>query len=402
MTRPIIPYGRQSIDEDDIRAVADVLRGDYLTTGPAVAAFEEAFAARVGAKYAVACSNGTAALHLAAMAIGLGAGDTAVVPTLTFLATANGPHYTGADVVFADADPTTALMTPETIRAALDRAGPNVRALFVVHMNGQCCDMEAIGRIARERGITLIEDACHAVGTRYKTASGAWHEIGACAHADMACFSLHPVKTLTMGEGGVVTTNDPEKYERMCRLRSHGMVREPDLYQNRDLAFAASGQPNPWYYEMPEVGYNYRATDMQCALGSSQLRKLDGFIARRKELAAAYDRHFAGRNGNFTAFGRHAYCDPALHLYVLLIDFEAVGKDRAQVMRELLDRRVGTQVHYLPVHRQPYYVSRYGAQSLPGADAYYARALSIPLFPAMTEADVAHVVESIEAVLAQN
>jgi UDP-4-amino-4,6-dideoxy-N-acetyl-beta-L-altrosamine transaminase len=398
-TLPFLPYGRQSIDEADIRAVAEVLRGEYLTTGPSVAALEEAFAARVGAKYAVVCANGTAALHLAAMAAKLEAGDTAVVPSLTFLATANAPRYTGAEISFADVDAESALTTPDMVEAALDRAPPSTKALFVVHMNGSCCDMEAIGKIARERGLVLIEDACHAVETRYRSRDGSVHKIGACTHSDMACFSLHPVKTLTMGEGGVITTNNRKFYEAMCRLRTHGMMRDPEQFSNRELGFAPDGSPNSWYYEMPEIGYNYRATDIQCALGLSQLGKLDRFAARRRELAHYYDAVFADRAGPVAAFKRPGHCDPVLHLYVLLIDFAGVGKTRNGVMHELRLKGIGTQVHYLPVHRQPYYLARYGEQTLPGSDAYYAKALSIPFYPAMRDEDVARVVRSLSEVV---
>lgn len=399
MAPGFLPYGRPAIDEEDIQAVADVLRSDYLTTGPKVAALEEAFANRVGAKHAVVCASGTAALHLASLAAGLGAGDIAVVPALTFLATANAPRYVGAEVAFADSDPQTALITPEAILAALEDAGPTVKALFVVHMNGQSCDMPAVRQLAEARGITLIEDACHAIGTRYTSNQGVHHLVGACAHSDMACFSFHPVKTCTMGEGGIVTTNDTSRYQMMCRMRSHGMVREPQHFLNKELGFAAGGAPNPWYYEMQEIGYHHRATDIQCALGLSQLKKFDGFAARRKELVRYYDSQFSGLTGPATAFKRMSYCDPVLHLYVLLIDFEAIGKDRGQVMRELHAKGIGTQVHYLPVHRQPYYVARYGEQHLPGADAYYAKALSIPLYPTMRDEDAERVVAAVREVL---
>lgn len=397
--RQALPYGRQSIDEDDILAVVDVLRGEYLTTGPAIAAFEEAFAARVGARYAVACANGTAALHLASMAAGLGAGDRVVVPTLTFLATANAPRFTGAEVVFSDCDPETALVTPDCLEAALERAGPSAKAVFVVHMNGQACDLGKIQGIVQSRGLTLIEDACHAIGTSYVTSDGSTHKIGACAHSDMTCFSFHPVKTLTMGEGGMVTTNSLALYTSLCRLRGHGIVREPHLFANTDLAKDGKGDANPWYYEMPEIGYNYRATDMQCALGLSQLAKLDVFAERRRNIAAIYDRAFLGSDGPVSAVKRAGTCNAVLHLYVLLIEFAKIGKDRSRVMRDLRERGVGTQVHYLPVHHQPYYVKRYGPQTLPGADSYYSKALSIPIYPQMSDADADAVVAAVYDVL---
>jgi UDP-4-amino-4,6-dideoxy-N-acetyl-beta-L-altrosamine transaminase len=395
MTPPFLPYARQSIDEDDVRAVADALRGDYLTTGPTVAAFEAEFATKTGALHAVACANGTAALHIAAMAIGLGPGDAAIVPTMTFLATANCVRYMGADVIFADVDPATGLITPETVRAALARArGRKVKALFVVHLNGQCADMPGIGALARANGIKVVEDACHALGGETAGAP-----VGACAWGDFATFSLHPAKTVTMGEGGVVTTNDPEFARRMRLARSHGLERDPAHFSNRELGFASDGQPNPWYYEMAAPGYNYRATDFQCALGRSQLAKLDRFVARRAELAERYRVRLDGLAPLAAPLGRVATGRPAWHLCPVLIDFAAVGKDRGTVMRELSTRGIGTQVHYIPVHRQPYYRAIEPALDLPGAEAYYARVLSLPLYVGLADEDVDRVVGELASVL---
>lgn len=399
MTEPFLPYGRHHIDDADVAAVTEALRSDYLTTGPRVRAFENAFAQVVGAKFAVACANGTAALHLSALAAGLGPGDAAIVPSVTFLATANAPRYTGADVAFADNDADTALLGPHHLEAALVRAGDSCRAVFPVHMNGQAADVAAIWAIAETRGLTVIEDASHALGSTYRTADGMSHRVGACAHAHMACFSMHPVKTATMGEGGVVTTNDARLHERLCRLRAHGVTRDPDRFELRAEAIAADGRPNPWHYEMAEPGYNYRASDIQCALGTSQLRKLAWFAERRRALARQYDVLLGEFNVPAKPVARVAHCDPVLHLYVLLIDFEALGKPRGQAMRELHARGIGTQVHYLPLHRQPYYARRYGTQEMPGADAYYRRALTVPFFPDMSDADVVRVVRAVRDVL---
>ncbi len=395
MTRPFLPYARQSIEDDDVRAVAEALRGDYLTTGPMVAAFETEFAAKTGARHAVACANGTAALHIAAMAIGLGPGDAAIVPTMTFLATANCVRYMGADVIFADVDPATGLITPETARVALARAGGRkVKALFVVHLNGQCVDMPGIAALARENGLKVVEDACHALG-----GEAAGTPVGACAWSDFAVFSLHPAKTVTMGEGGVVTTNDPEFDRRMRLARSHGLERNPSYFTNRELGFAPDGQPNPWYYEMAAPGYNYRATDFQCALGRSQLAKLDRFVARRAELAERYRARLDGLAPLAAPLGRVATGRPAWHLCPALIDFVAAGKDRGAVMRELSARGIGTQVHYIPVHRQPYYRAIDPALDLPGAEAYYARVLSLPLYVGLADEDVDRVVGELASVL---
>lgn len=389
--RPFLPYGRHQIDEDDIAAVADALRSGWLTTGPAVTAFEQAFAEKVGARFAVACSSGTAGLHLAALALGLDETSTVVVPTLTFLATANAARYVGAEVAFADVDPETGLLTEAALEAALDAvSGRSAKAVFPVHLNGQCVDMGSIARVAKERGLAVVEDACHAVGA-HDTADGAVVPVGACRHSDMAVFSLHPVKTIAMGEGGVVTTNDEALCERLQRLRNHGMTWDFDRFENSDLAYDARGNPNPWYYEMASPGLNYRASDIHCALGSNQLGRLDRFVSKRAELVALYDRRIAALAPVVQPIGRTADCAPAWHLYVVLIDFDQAGVDRAAVMNRLRDQGIGTQVHYLPVHHQPYYRRRYGVLNLPGADSYYARCLSLPLFPAMSNADVERV-----------
>jgi UDP-4-amino-4,6-dideoxy-N-acetyl-beta-L-altrosamine transaminase len=399
MSRAFLPYGRQCIEDDDIAAVAEVLRGDWLTTGPKVAEFEKALAARVGSKDAVVCNSGTAALHIAAIALQLGPGDKVIVPTLTFLATANAPHFTGAEIVFADVDPDTALLTPGSFEEALTRGGNAVKAVIVVHVNGQTCDMERIAEIARARGIAVIEDACHALGSTYVDSKGVRASVGDCRHSDMCCFSFHPVKTIAMGEGGAVTTNDAGFAERMRLARNHGMSRDAGQFSNREFAFDAEGRPNVWYYEMPFPAYNYRANDFQCALGLSQLAKFDRFAAERKNLMAAYDSRFGRFPDHVRPVPRSNSCDPVLHLYALGIDFAKCGKGRNTVMRELSSKGIGTQVHYLPVHLQPYYTQRYGRQKLPGSEAYYAKALSIPFFVGMTEDDVDRVIETLAETL---
>lgn len=405
MTDPgsrFLPYGRHQIDEDDIAAVVAVLRSDSLTGGPVVAEFEQAFAERVGARFAVACANGTAGLHLAAMALGLGPNDAVIVPTLTFLATANAARYVGAEVAFADVDPATGLMRPEDLlEAHANAVGRKIRAVIPVHLNGQCVDMESIAEFAGRNGLRIIEDACHAIGATYRTRSGEEVRVGACRHSDMTVFSLHPVKTIAMGEGGVVTTNDPDLHAALLRLRNHGMVREASRFVQRDEAFDADGQPNPWYYEMPEPGYNYRASEIHCALGLSQLRKLDRFLARRRELADIYDRMLAPLAPMVRPVPREVGCASGWHLYVVQIDFSSAKASRGPFMRKLLGRGIGTQVHYLPVHRQPYYRSRYGNTPLPGADTYYAACLSLPFFPAMTDAEVGRVAATLADELAQ-
>ncbi|WP_299007396.1 UDP-4-amino-4,6-dideoxy-N-acetyl-beta-L-altrosamine transaminase [uncultured Caulobacter sp.] len=380
-----LPYGRQTIEDDDIAAVAEALRGDFLTTGPTVEGFETAFAQKVGARHAIAVSNGTATLHLAMLALKIGEGDVCIAPSVTFLATANCARYVGAEVVFADVDPDSGLMTPETLAQALERAaGRRVKAVLPVHLRGDVCDLPSLKALADAAGAVLVEDAPHALGS-IGTFDGLAHPVGDGAYSSFASFSFHPVKTLATGEGGMLTTNDSALAERARLLRSHGMVRP------------AGG--DPWWYEMPELGFNYRIPDVLCALGLSQLNKLDRFVARRRELTALYARLLPERAPKARLATSPAHSNAALHLLTVLIDFEGLGLTRRAVVEALKAKGVGTQVHYIPVHRQPYYVNRQGLADLPGADAWYARCLTLPLYPAMTNGDVERVVDALAEVL---
>ncbi len=377
----MLPYGRQTIEEDDIAAVADVLRGDFLTTGPMVDAFETAFAEAVGARHAVACANGTAALHLAMLALKVEPGEVVIAPSVTFLATANCARYVGAEVVFADVDPDTGLMTPQTLSDAIARVGPRrLRAVLPVHLRGDVAELPALADLAASAGAVLVEDAPHALGTTMQFGNLA-ETVGDGRHSAMATFSFHPVKTIATGEGGMVTTNDAALAARLRTLRSHGMVRPEGA--------------EPWWYEMPEPGFNYRLPDILCALGLSQLAKLPRFAARRRALAAAYAAALAPLAPLVRPAARPTWSDPVLHLMTVLIDFEAAGCSRLEVVEALKARGVGSQVHYIPVHRQPYYRDRYGELDLPGADAWYARCLSLPLYPGMEDGDVATVVGAL-------
>lgn len=388
-----LPYGRQFVDDADIDAVAAVLRGDWLTTGPAVDAFETALARAVDAPHVVACNSGTAALHLATLALGLGPGDAALVPAITFMATANAARYVGADVVFVDVDPGTGLSSPAHFADAIARAGGRAKAMFPVHYAGRCADLAALAALAARHGIAVVEDACHALGTTYGTGD----PVGAAKHAAMCTFSFHPVKTIAMGEGGAVTTRDARIAEALRRFRSHGIERRPSSFVDMDAATAADGSSNPWYHELQTPGFNYRASDINCALGRSQLAKLPRFVAERRRLAALYDRLLAPLAPVIRPLDASAGCEPALHLYVVRIDFAALGKDRAAVMRALAASGIGTQVHYIPVNRQPYYRRLYGQTPLPGADAFYAACLSLPLFVGMSEVDVARVADALDS-----
>ncbi|HVJ56100.1 MAG TPA: UDP-4-amino-4,6-dideoxy-N-acetyl-beta-L-altrosamine transaminase [Aliidongia sp.] len=397
-----LPYGRQQIDDADIEAVAEVLRGDWLTTGPAIERFEKSLAQRVGAQFAVSCNSGTAALHLACLALDLGPGSAAIVPSITFLATANAVRMTGAEVVFADVDPDNGLMTAATLEDAFaraDAAGLAVKALFPVHLAGQCPELAAIAAIARERGAAIVEDACHALGTYHACPDGSAAPVGACRLSDMAVFSFHPVKTIACGEGGAVTTNDPAMARRMARLRSHGMYREADEIRHPELGLDADGHTNPWYYEMAEIGWNYRLSDIHAALAASQLAKLDHFIEERRALAQRYDDMLAPLGRLAAPIRRSRGCLPAWHLYAVLVDFEALGVTRTDLMTELKEAGIGTQVHYIPVHRQPYYRDRAPDLQLAGAEEYYRRTLSLPLFVGMLPADIRRVVGALHAAL---
>ncbi|MGH6871690.1 MAG: UDP-4-amino-4,6-dideoxy-N-acetyl-beta-L-altrosamine transaminase [Rhizomicrobium sp.] len=398
LVNAFLPYGRQVIEEDDIAAVAEAMRGDLLTTGPYVNRFETALCKTVGAKHAAVCANGTAALHMAARALDLGPGTTVIVPAITFLATASAPHMNGADIVFADVDPETGLMRPKDLEAALARAG-RADAVFNVHLNGQCGALEEIAEIARAHGLKIVDDACHAIGTGYVAGDGSVTQIGSNAFSDLSVFSFHPVKSIAMGEGGAVTASDPELARKLVLARNHGMVRDPALFVNVEDAFDAAGAPNPWYYELHRPEFNWRANDIQCALGCSQLNKLGRFVARRRLIAAHYDTLFAAHAPLIRPIARTRPCLPAWHLYVVRIDFERLGLSRARVMRALAERGIGTQVHYVPVHRQPYYASHFDTPRLAGAGRYYARCLSLPLYASMATDDAERVVTTLVDVL---
>ncbi len=400
-----LPYGRHLIDDADLAAVAAVLRGDWLTTGPAVTAFEDALAERVGARHVVVCSSGTAALHLAALALDLGAGDRAVVPAVTFAATANACKYVGCEPVFSDVDPDNGLMRPDDLQQVLSNAaadGAALKAVFPVHLTGQCVDMAGIHALAQAHGLFIVEDASHALGTTFDAADSGRGAVGCCQYSDIAVFSFHPVKTIAMGEGGAVATNDDALYERLRRFRNHGLVRETARFENTDLAYDASGEVNPWYYELQDLGFNYRASDIVCALGMSQLGKLDQFVDRRRELVARYDRLLAPLAPHIRAISRVPDCQPAWHLYVALIDFEALGLERGNVMRLLADEGIHTQVHYIPLYHHPYYAKHSNRPLQAGAEAYYARCLTLPLHPGLKDEDVDRVVGTLRRILELN
>lgn len=380
MRATLLPYGRQSVDEADIAAVAEVLRSDWLTTGPKVGEFEEVFAAAVGAKFAVSFSSGTAALHGAAYAAGLGSGDEAVTTPMTFCATVNCVLYQGARPVFADVCGDTLNLDPERVRAALS---PRTKAILPVDYAGHAADLEALMSLAEERGLTVIEDASHALGGEYKG-----QRVGAIAH--LTTFSLHPVKHVTTGEGGVVTTNRADLAETLRRFRNHGISSDARQRQS-------AGQ---WQYEMVLLGMNYRLPDINCALGLSQMKRLPENVARRREIAAAYKKRLAGLPGLILPTTREGV-NPAWHLYPVRVDASALTVGRAEVFRALRAENLGVNVHYIPVHLHPYYRERFGYQGgeYPVAEAAYEQLISLPMFHAMTDEDVEDVVRAVGKVL---
>jgi UDP-4-amino-4,6-dideoxy-N-acetyl-beta-L-altrosamine transaminase len=385
-----LPYGRQSIDQSDIDAVTAALTSDFLTTGPLVDRFERDLAQTVGAREAVVVANGTAALHLAMLSEDLGPRDVVVVPAVTFAASANCVAYCGAQVVFADVDPLTGLMTDDSFNDALaliarDYPTHRFAGVIPVHYAGRVIDLTHIAEVSGTHGAFVVEDACHALGS-----TGAQGPVGSCRVSDMACFSFHPVKTLTTGEGGAITLNDPERAARLRRLRSHGVERDPERFVGE--------MRGPWVYEMQELGYNYRLPDLNCALGLSQLARLPHFIQRRKALVGAYRKALGA--SNLPVCWAAPDHDPVFHLFAVAIDFAALGLTREAVMAGLRDRGIGTQVHYIPAPDMPYWRKHaLGQRPLPGAAAFYAATLSLPLYPDMSDDDPARVVAALKEAL---
>jgi UDP-4-amino-4,6-dideoxy-N-acetyl-beta-L-altrosamine transaminase len=420
----MIPYGKQSISEDDIEAVVRSLRSDFLTCGPEVEAFEKEFAAFVGAKHAVAVCNATAALHLAMQVLGIGKGDRVVTSPNTFVASANAAAYVGATPDFSDIDPKSYNLDPVVLEKNWK---PDTKAVVAVDYAGQPCNMPEIARIARCRGAYVIEDACHGTGGSFQADGRKW-KLGGHPWADITTFSFHPVKTLTTCEGGILLTENDEWAATARLLRTHGITRNPSEFtglsdspsssysaispSQSDIAVQSSAirdqsslaERGPWYYEMQELGYNFRITDLQCALGRSQLKRLPDFITRRQEIASCYNQAFSNLDWLKTPALAPWLLSPAenlisWHLYTVQIDFPRLVKTRTEVMQELRDKGFGTQVLYIPVYLQPWYRRTYGYApgKCPNAEEFYARALSLPLFPAMNDSDVQKVIHAVVA-----
>lgn len=393
----MIPYGRQDISPEDINAVTEVLRSDWLTQGQAGPQFENAMTAYCGVKSAAAVSNATAALHIACLALDLGPGDHLWTTPNTFVASANCALYCGADVDFVDIDSRTYNMSVSALAEKLQRAelqGRLPKVVVPVHFAGQSCEMKDIRTLAERYGFRIIEDASHAVGGEYRG-----HKVGACEYGDIAVFSFHPVKIITTGEGGMALTNDPKLAERLAYLRTHGIVRRAGWTDEDGAPRLNEERYGPWYYEQIELGLNYRMTDIQAALGNSQLTRLDPFVARRRELAARYDKLLAGLP--VTCPWQHPDTNSAWHLYVIRLHRNDIKLSRRQVFDALRAAGIGVNVHYIPVHTQPYY-RRLGFETgmFPEAERYYEDAITLPMFARMTNEEQDAVVAALEKILA--
>lgn len=376
--KDILPYGRQRIDEDDIRAVTEVLTSDWLTTGPKVVAFEKAFADFVNTKEAVAVSNGTAALHTAMFALGIAPGDEVIVPTMTFASTANAVVFQGGRPVFADSDPDTLLLDPDDVAR---RVTKKTKAIIAVDYAGQSCDYDRLRAISQEKKIPLVADACHALGGEYRG-----RPVGSLA--DLSTFSFHPVKPLTTGEGGMITTDNPVYASRMRRFRNHHLSSD---HRERH-------EKGSWFYEMDDLGYNYRLTDIQCALGMSQLKKVPQWTRRRQEIAGVYDAAFAGlplRPLQVRPEVSHAY-----HLYIVLLETEKLSAPRDEIFQALRAEGIGVNVHYIPVHLHPFYQQKFGTKpgDYPHAESAFERMLTLPIFAGMKDQDAQDVIEAVKKV----
>ncbi len=380
----MIGYGHQYIDESDIEAVVKVLKSDYLTQGPSVSQFEKKICEITGAKYCVSVSNATAGLHIAVAALELFEGDEGITTPNTFLASSNCMIYNNLKPVFADINPISYNINPSEIEKHITN---KTKLIIPVHFAGLPCEMDNISLIAKKYNLHVIEDAAHAIGSKY--ADGSY--VGNCKYSDMTVFSFHPVKTITTGEGGAVTTNDEKLYQKLLMLRSHGTTKDEKLLTKN---------PGPWYYEMQSLGFNYRMTDMQAALGCSQLAKLDFFKKRRREVVATYNNAFEGMKYLKTPT-EPKEVSSCFHLYAVQIDFASLGKTRSQVMQELREREIGTQVHYIPVHTQPFYKESFGYKEgdYPFAEKYYEQELSLPLYPGLSEEDVNTVIKAVKEVI---
>ncbi len=408
MNSEFIPYGRQDITESDIRSVVETLKSDFLTQGPAISNFEQSLSHYLGVQHAIAVSNGTAGLHLACLALEIQRGDAVFIPAMTFAATANAVLYCGGTPIFVDIDPTTQFLSIESLLVAVDlakKSGLNPRAVIPVYYAGRPSEsMADLATIAQSNGLAIIEDACHALGAEYRlTEMEGFSYVGNSKIADLTVFSFHPVKHLTTGEGGAITTNRSDLAKKLRILRSHGITKEQNDFIQKDLALdPASHTHNVWYHEMQYLGFNYRITDIQAALGSSQLDRLTQSVQRRKDIAQLYDTAFVNLGSVKLPASHSSLVKNSYHLYALQIDFDELKTSRGQVMKELSSMGIGTQVHYLPVYRHPYYQKNselWRRVDTPNSERFYQRELSIPMYSALSQEQCSKVIEAISVIL---
>ncbi|MFL0195323.1 UDP-4-amino-4,6-dideoxy-N-acetyl-beta-L-altrosamine transaminase [Clostridium sp. WILCCON 0269] len=388
MKHPYIPYGHQYIDEQDIQAVLEVLKGDFLTTGPKIHEFEKKVADYVGCKYAVCIANGTAALHAACYAANISDDDEVITTPMTFAATSNSILYLGGKPVFADIDSHTYNIDPLEIEKKITN---KTKAIIAVDFTGQPAELFKIKDLAEKRNLIFIEDAAHSLGAEIMDSKKIWHKTGSIAH--MTTFSFHPVKHITTAEGGMICTNDPKFYEKLILFRTHGITRSPQLLMDKSH--------DKWYYEQQFLGYNYRLSDLQAALGISQLNKLDNFIKRRREIAVLYDKAFSERafKNKITIPYQASHTKSSYHIYILKFNLSAIGKSREEILNKLLDLNIGVNVHYIPVYYHPYYQSLgYSKGLCPIAEKLYEDIITIPLYPGMSDEDVNYVIKNIKEV----
>lgn len=394
MLKRFLPYSRQNIDQEDIKKIVKVLKSDFITQGPNIIDFERDFAKYVGAKYAVACATGTAALHLSCLALGINQKSKVLTSAITFVASANCAEFLGANVDFVDIDDKTYCISVKELEKKLKVK--KIDLVIPVHLCGHSSDMAKIYKLKKKYNFKIIEDSCHALGGTYNN-----FKVGSCKYSDISTFSFHPVKPITTAEGGMITTNDKKVYQKLLLHRTHGIHKNPKFFKNKSLAFDEKNKPNRWYYEMDVLGFNYRITDLQAALGKSQLKKINLFTKRRKKIAYIYNKNFKGlkilKIPHESKKITHTY-----HLYTILIDFKKINISKNKFMKLLSEDGIGSQVLYIPVFLQPYYKKKYNykAKNFPQSINYYERALSIPVFYGLSKMEQNFIIRKIKAILA--
>ncbi len=395
MLKRFLPYSRQNIDANDIEKVIEVLKSDFITQGPNINDFEKNFAKYVGAKYAVACATGTAALHLSCLALGINKTSKVLTSAITFVASANSAEFLGANVDFVDIDKNTYCISVDELKKKLKKN--KIDLVIPVHLCGHSSDMAEIYKLKKKYNFKIIEDSCHALGGTYNN-----HKVGSCKYSDISTFSFHPVKPITTAEGGMITTNNDKIYQKLLLYRTHGIHKDPKLFKNKDLAFDKNNQPNRWYYEMDVLGFNYRITDLQAALGNSQLKKINLFTKKRNQIANIYNRNLKNLENLRTPY-KSKKVNHAYHLYTILINFKKIKETKNNFMKFLSKKGIGSQVLYIPVFLQPYFKKKYNYKSkdYPNSMRYYEQALSIPVFYGLAKSEQALVIKEIKSLISK-